>query len=227
MGFQVSHRLGRADVVTLCNTIVGFAAGVVAISDLHLAARVLLVAVIIDALDGIIARSTESSDVGPLLDSITDVISFGMTPSLFVYLLLSDAFGTTLADPVTYGAVVLVSALYAVFSVLRTAFYTTYIDGSDERPGMPNTLGAILLGTAYLSGLTNPFAIAGGMAVLSVLQVSPIGYPKPSARVAVPMGVVMTSAVVVPLVLNRIAPRLMFGIAVLFLLVGPQSRRLQ
>jgi CDP-diacylglycerol--serine O-phosphatidyltransferase len=226
MGFQVSCRLGRADVVTLCNTVVGFAAGVVAISDLRLAARILLVAVIIDALDGLIARSTESSNVGPLLDSITDVISFGMTPSLFVYILLSGALDATLSDPVLYMAVVLVSSLYAVFSVLRTAFYTVYIEGSDERPGMANTLGAILLGTAYLSGVTDPFAIAIGMAVLSVLQVAPIAYPKPSARIAVPMGVVMTGAACLPLLYERIAPRLMFGIAVLFLLAGPKSESL-
>jgi len=223
MGFRVHRRLSRADAVTLCNAVVGFAAGVVAFSDLHLAARLVLLSVIVDALDGIAARNGESSSVGPLLDSITDVLSFGVTPSLFVYVVLRSSYGGVgEADPLVTAGLVVVASLYAVFSILRTAFYTTYFEGAGERPGMPNSLGAILLATAYLAGLTDPIVLAVGASVLAVVQVSPFDYPKPGVRTVGPMGVVLFGAVVAPTAVGRAAPRLMLVIALLFFALGPR-----
>lgn len=222
MSFEVTRRLSRADGVTLCNAVVGFIAGAVAFADLHLAARLLLLSVIVDALDGIVARNGGSSDVGPLLDSITDVVSFGVTPSLFVYVALSNAYGGVDGGAVTFVAVALVSSLYAVFSVLRTAFYTTYFEGADERPGMPNSLGAILLATAYLAGVTDPLVLATGMTVFAVSQVAPFDYPKPGVRTVAPMGVVLFVSVLAPTALFRAGPRVMLGIALLFFTLGPR-----
>lgn len=223
MGFEVHRRLSVADAVTLVNAVVGFVAGAVAFADLHLAARLLLLSVIVDALDGIVARSGDSSAVGPLLDSITDVVSFGVTPSLFVYVLLTDAVGgIETAPPLVFVGVSLVASLYAVLSVVRTAFYSTYFDAPDERPGMPNSLGAILLATAYLAGFTDPFLVAAGMAVVAVAQVSPFDYPKPDVKTVVPMGVVLFGSVVAPTAFGRAAPRVMLGIALLFFALGPR-----
>ena len=223
MGFRVHRRLSRADAVTLCNAVVGFAAGVVAFADLHLAARLILLSVIVDALDGIAARNGGSSDVGPLLDSITDVLSFGVTPSLFVYVVLASGYGGVgEAPPLLTAGLVVVASLYAVFSILRTAFYSTYFEGAEERPGMPNSLGAILLATGYLAGLTGPIPIAAGATVLAVAQVSPFDYPKPGVKTVGPMGVVLFGAVVAPTVFGRVAPRLMLVIALLFFALGPR-----
>jgi len=222
MGFAVSRRLSRADAVTLCNAVVGFAAGVAAFADLHLAARLLLLSVIVDALDGIVARSGTSSEVGPLLDSITDVVSFGVVPSIFVYVLLAQRYGGVSDGPVTFVAVVLAASLYAVLSIVRTAFYSTYFEGADERPGMPNSLGAILIATAYLAGLTNPLLLTAGAAVLAVAQVAPFDYPKPGVTTVGPIGVVLFVAVLAPTALGRAGPRLMLVIALLFFALGPR-----
>jgi len=223
MGFEVHRRLSPADTVTLCNAVVGFAAGVVVFTDLHLAARLILLSVIVDALDGITARNGGSSDVGPLLDSITDVLSFGVTPSLFVYVVLASSYGgVSEASPAVSVGLVIIASLYAVFSILRTAFYSTYFDAADERPGMPNSLGAILLATAYLAGVTDPIAIGVGAALLAVAQVSPFDYPKPGVKTVGPMGVVLFGAVLVPTALGRAAPRLMLVIALLFFALGPR-----
>jgi CDP-diacylglycerol--serine O-phosphatidyltransferase len=222
MGFEVAGRLSRADAVTLCNAAVGFLAGVAAFTDLQLAARLVLLSVIVDALDGIVARNGGGSAVGPLLDSITDVVSFGVTPSLFVYVVLSARYGGAGAGAGTFLAVGLTASLYAVFSILRTAFYSTYFEGSTDRPGMPNSLGAILLATAYLAGVTHPVVLTVGMAVLAVAQVSPFDYPKPGVGTVIPMGVVLSVSVVAPTAFGRAGPRIMLAIAVLFFLFGPR-----
>ena len=223
MGFEVSRRLSVADTVTLCNAVVGFVAGAVAFADLHLAARLLLLSVITDALDGIIARGDTSSEVGPLLDSITDVVSFGATPSLFVYVLLVGRFGSvTEAGFATGVAITIAASLYVVFSIVRTAFYETYIDSADGRPGMPNSLGAIILSTAYLSGIQNPLVLASAMALFSVAMIAPFDYPKPGPKHVTPVGVVLAMAVLVPDALYRVGPRAVLGIALLFFLAGPR-----
>jgi len=222
MGFEVHRRLSRADAVTLCNAVVGFTSVVVAFSDLGLAARLLLLSVIVDALDGIAARNGDSSDVGPLLDSITDVVSFGVTPSLFVYVLLAEQYGGVTADSAVFVAIALAASLYAVFSILRTAFYTTYFDGAAERPGMPNSLGAILLATTYLAGVTDPVVLTVWTAILAVAQVSPFDYPKPGVRTVGPMGVVLFVSVVAPTAFYRAGPRVMLVIALLFFALGPR-----
>ncbi|WP_135302993.1 protein sorting system archaetidylserine synthase [Haloarcula amylovorans] len=223
MGFEVHRRLSVADGVTLVNAVVGFVAGAVAFTDLHLAARLLLLSVIVDALDGIVARSGDSSEVGPLLDSITDVISFGVTPSLFVYVLLTGQFGDiTGGNPLVFVVVSVVASLYALLSIVRTAFYSTYFDGPDERPGMPNSLGAIVLATAYLAGITDPVVLAAAITVLAVAQVAPFDYPKPGVKTVVPMGVVLFLSVVAPTAFGRAGPRIMLGIAVLFFAFSPR-----
>ncbi|MFB6224523.1 MAG: protein sorting system archaetidylserine synthase [Haloarcula sp.] len=223
MGFEVRRRLSVADTVTLCNAIVGFVAGAVAFADLHLAARLILLAVIADAIDGIVARNGDSSAVGPLLDSVTDVVSFGATPSLFLYVLLTNAYGGfESANPIVFIGLVLLASAYVVFSIIRTAFYSTYFDGPEERPGMPNTLGSIIIATAYLSGITDPLILSVGALVLSVSMVVPFDYPKPGPTHAVPMGVVQAIAVVTPTALYRVGPRAMLGIALLFFALGPR-----
>ena len=223
MGFEVRRRLSVADTVTLCNGVVGFVAGAVAFADLQLAARLLLVAIIADAVDGIVARNGESSTVGPLLDSITDVVSFGATPSLFVYVLLTDAYGGIgeAGIPLFVG-IALLSSVFVVLSVVRTAFYTAYIDTAEERPGMPNTLGTIILATAYLAGITSPPVLAVGTALRAFLMITPFDLPKPGANVAIPMGVVLSVSVVAPRAFGRIGPRVMLAIALLFLALGPR-----
>ena len=63
MGFEVRRRLSVADTVTLFNAVVGFVAGAIAFTDQHLAARLILLAVIADAIDGIVARNGDSSRI--------------------------------------------------------------------------------------------------------------------------------------------------------------------
>jgi len=222
MGFEVRRRLSVADTVTLFNAVVGFVAGAIAFTDQHLAARLILLAVIADAIDGIVARNGDSSAVGPLLDSVTDVVSFGATPSLFLYVLLTDAYGgIESAHPAVFVGLALLASAYVVCSIVRTAFYSTYFDSPDERPGMPNTLGSIIIATAYLSGITNPLVLSVGALGLSLAMIAPFDYPKPGPKHAVPMGVVQAVAVVAPAALFRAGPRAMLAIALLFFALGP------
>jgi len=222
MSLEVRRRLGVADAVTLLNAVIGFAAAVVAYTDPGLAARLILLAAIADALDGIIARFVGNTEIGPLLDSITDVVSFGATPALFVFGIARDQYGpVSAATPTTLAVLVLIPAAFVVLSVLRTAFYTVYVDEGQQRPGIQNTLAATILAAAYLAGIAPvPVLLAGSLA-LSVLMIAPVSYPKLRARDAVVLGLVQAAAIVDPTAIQRVFPRLLLVAAIAYLTLAP------
>lgn len=225
MSLRVRERLGVADTVTLVNAGIGLVAGIVAFTDPTLSARLILLAAITDALDGIVARSFGSSEVGPLLDSITDVVSFGATPAIFVYAALAPAFSGSIAAPTPMIALTaVVAAGFVAFSVLRTAFYTVYVDEDEgeNRPGIQNTLAATILVAAYLSGLTQPLAVLALTVVVSVAMVAPMPLPKLLARDAGLMGIVQAGAIVAPTVYLRVFPRALLVAALGYAVFGPR-----
>ena len=119
-------RLGLADVVTVSNAAVGFLAAVAATVDIALAARLLLLASIADALDGVVARRRGGTAVGPYLDSLADVGSFGVTPALLVTMAVAEGWG--LATPP--GAVAGVgAALFGPTAATRLGRHTLYHRG--------------------------------------------------------------------------------------------------
>jgi len=226
-GLRVRERLGVADVITLANAVVGFAAGVVALSDPRLAARLLLLAAIADALDGIAARTFGGTEVGPLLDSVTDVVSFGATPALVVVGVAGAEWGwptagLTAAPPAEAVAAVGVGAVFVVFSVLRTALYSRFVGEGENRPGIQNTLGATILAAAYLAGLTWVPGLLAVTAVLAVAMVAPVPYPKLLARDAGILGVVQAAAIVAPLAFGRVLPRFLLVAALGYMFLAPR-----
>jgi CDP-diacylglycerol--serine O-phosphatidyltransferase len=216
------RRLGLADGVTLVNGAVGFLAGAVAMVDPHLAARLILLAAVADALDGIVARTVGNTEVGPLLDSVTDVVSFGATPGLLVIGLGREAFGDLAGmDPVLLAGTLGAATSFVLFSIMRTTLYTTYVDPDEDRPGIQNTLGATVLAAAYLSDVAPPEILFAGTVVLAVLMVAPVRYPKLRANDAIVLGVVQLLAIAVPDVHGSLFPRVILVFALGYLVFGP------
>lgn len=81
---------------TITNVFFGFLSVIFSIHGRYsLAALWIILAAVMDALDGIIARATNSqSDFGTQLDSLADAFSFGAAPSILLYL-----WGTRIAGP--------------------------------------------------------------------------------------------------------------------------------
>jgi CDP-diacylglycerol--serine O-phosphatidyltransferase len=229
MSLQVRQRLGVADVMTLLNAVLGVVAMVVAVSvGPTAAARLVLLAAVADGLDGIIARSRGGTDVGPLLDSIADLISFGTAPALFLWAATEAALsgvvpsGLPASDALELLAVSAVPAVVVVFSLIRTALYTVHVGENENRPGIQNTLAASILVAAYLAGVTAPEILLVAAVVLSVLMVAPVAYPKLAARDALVMGVVQVGAIVSPGIFGRVFPRVLLVAALAYMTLAPR-----
>lgn len=213
-------QLGLADLVTVVNSAIGFVAVAAAMADPSAAARLILLAAIADGLDGVVARLRGGTPVGPLLDSLADVASFGVAPAILVYVLATDGGAIGIASPISIAAL-LVPAVYVAVAVIRLGFYMLHDSDRAETEGVQTTLSATVIAVAYLAGFGDPVVLVGIVALFTVLMVAPITYPDLYARDAVILGGLQALAVAFPTALNRVFPRALLGFAVAYLLLAP------
>ena len=99
----------------------------------------MLAAAVFDFLDGLAARALDAySDIGKELDSLCDVVSFGVLPALMLYRTMVDLTGA--------GVFCCLPLILAVFSALRLAKFNV-----DERQhgsflGLPTPASAMICG---------------------------------------------------------------------------------
>ena len=157
----------------------GFYAIVAAINGRYEdAAIAIFVAMILDGMDGRIARMTNTqSDFGVQYDSLSDLISFGLAPSLVIY--QWSLYGL--------GKLGWVAAfVYAATTALRLARFNTQAENEDKRffQGLPSpAAAAVIAGFIWLgaaNGLydgTNLVWISFPMTIaVGILMVSNIRY---------------------------------------------------
>ena len=104
--------------------------------DFTLAAISIMVAMLWDALDGRVARLTNTqSDFGAQYDSLADLVSFGVAPALLVY-------EWSLSDLGRIGW--LAAFIFLACAALRLARFNTQIGASDKRyfQGLPSPAAA-------------------------------------------------------------------------------------
>jgi len=139
------------------------------------AAVLILLAAVCDSLDGRIARrGNAASDMGKELDSLCDVVSFGVVPALLVYV---QFFSQNMSL-----AALLAALFYVVCGAYRLARFNIS-HHPDHFVGIPITLAGIV--TALLSWIGGGLpggVMVGVLLLLGCLMVSTIKVPKPLHR---------------------------------------------
>ncbi len=156
--------------------------------DYASAAWLIVLAAIFDSLDGMMARLTKSSsEFGVELDSLSDLVSFGVAPSFMIYQLGLKSLGP-------FGT--LSSAMIMVFGGLRLARFNVQLVGFDKSyfKGLPIPSSAITISSFVLSFYDRSLGMLSADAApflpilavaLSLLMVSTVRYdtiPKLSKR---------------------------------------------
>ncbi len=215
-------RLGVADAVTIANAALGFVAVVVAFVDIHLAARLILLAAIADGLDGILARQYGGTPAGPYLDSLADVASFAIAPAVLAFVVVSDGLGIGF-EQVTPELLLVtaVTALFVAMAVARLGLYTAYDTTAHSTEGVQTTLAATILGAAILAGIADPWLVLAVTGAFCYLMVSPIQYPDLLARDAGIMGVVHALAILVPTAAGRAFPYALVMLGLAYMTLSP------
>jgi len=164
---------------TVLNMFSGFLAILYAMSDLYIqSAWFIILAAIFDSLDGAMARLTKSvTEFGVELDSLADVISFGVAPSVLVYKFYFHEFGEI---------GVFLSSLLMIFGAMRLARFNVELVGFDKEffkglpiPSSASTVASyIILFYNEETGMPNfeKYALIPMVVALSLLMVSSIKY---------------------------------------------------
>lgn len=159
------------NTLTLLNLFCGFAASVLASQDnIEAASLLILCSMVFDFLDGFAARLLKAySDIGKELDSLSDLVSFGVAPALIMFSLFSHESHPL---PLT----VALSGLIPLASALRLAKFNNDADQKYYFKGMPTPASALVIvalvissvygNSKFISGLSTSFVFITALSVI-------------------------------------------------------------
>ncbi|WP_458403050.1 archaetidylserine synthase [Methanobrevibacter sp.] len=175
---NLKNFMAVSDMISLLNMCCGFLSIISSANqNFELAALFMIFAIMFDSVDGWVARKTNRQDAfgfGKNIDSLSDAISFGVAPAIFIYSTVNTT--STIIQPI----VIIVSLLIVICGVLRLTRYNVIADEIKTRDfiGFPIPGIAFILATFYLSGLYNPFIALILSVLISFIMISTIIYPK-------------------------------------------------
>jgi CDP-diacylglycerol--serine O-phosphatidyltransferase len=147
------------------------------------ACNAIIAASLLDMIDGRVARMLDAqTEIGAQLDSLADVIAFGVAPALLVYFWAAPLYQVVPGIDVS----VVVSFAFVGCAALRLARFNLDSDSSPKKhfEGIPTPVAALSVTTlvmAYheleLELLRHPALVLGMAGVAAVLMVAPIPFP--------------------------------------------------
>ncbi|MDD6286048.1 MAG: archaetidylserine synthase [Methanosphaera sp.] len=168
-----------ADIASMGNALSGLGSiFAIFIGNDVVAAQLLLLAVIFDSIDGPLARRFNRTQLdsvfGENIDSLADVISFGVAPAVILY-----------ATAPTYW-IIIPCAIVLLCGLLRLTRYNTML--IDQRGptrtfvGLPIPVTSFTLAALLLSSVYDVYVLSILMIIISILMISQLPYPKVSDK---------------------------------------------
>ena len=170
------------NIITLCNLLCGCGSVVASLMfcNYRLAFALIVASAVCDFFDGFTARLLRQySDIGVQLDSLADMVSFGVAPSAIMYVFASQTF-TMFELPETVVAVLtFIPFLMAAFSALRLAKFNIDETQHETFEGLPTPANALFCASFVYAAISSGKAvevewIALISVVMAALLVSPI-----------------------------------------------------
>ena len=156
------------DIFSIANGTLGvIALYCILLGNISIAARIVFLCIFFDSFDGFLARKKKNSaEFGKSLDSLSDIISFGVLPSLIF---------------INYGDnsifALLLGVIYVVFGLLRLSRFNAI--NSSEYYGLPITIGAIFVILLFFSEI-HFYLYAALLVLTSFLLISDLKIQRPS-----------------------------------------------
>jgi len=191
--------LSIADCVSLTNAFFGFLSLImVFIGEIRLAFSFILLAILADGLDGIIARKTRESKIGEYLESMADMTSLGIAPAFFIF----TAYYKSVSCCINKNIVLLfVLALFLLLSIIRLASFH------------------IMKEKKFFIGL--PASSSTIIIIISFLMISQIHFPKPDNKINAIAGILIFLTLIMDKYYNGIAPLLLITAICIYVIFGP------
>jgi CDP-diacylglycerol---serine O-phosphatidyltransferase len=172
------------NLITCLNLAAGFISVILILNgNIVPASWVIILAMIFDFLDGFFARMLHAySELGKQLDSLSDLVSFGVAPGLIIYSIFT---GNVASGPQTWYTAhpyisiiiaVLISSLMAICGALRLAKFNIDTEQSESFKGLPIPANALAVVSLVLSARYSDSEIlkniAGSPMAMTLISVS-------------------------------------------------------
>ncbi|AEI46044.1 CDP-diacylglycerol--serine O-phosphatidyltransferase [Paenibacillus mucilaginosus] len=179
------------NVFTVGNLFLGIIAIIMVFNNKpELAAIMVIVAMLLDGLDGRVARALNAqSEFGKELDSLSDVISFGVAPAFIMYVVAFTEMNAAAAWIVT--------AVFPICGALRLARFNVVAGTPGYFIGLPiPAAGGVLCTLALFHKELNTIVLVLSTLLLSYLMVSTVKYPN-FKKVGIPKAAIWITPIVV------------------------------
>lgn len=223
--------------ITMASVLCGFSSVVMSINaagaspDRYFlwAAGLLVLAGVFDGLDGRVARATNTAtEFGVQLDSLADVISFGMAPAILAYRYAFFQLG--IDDPHIRAAGWAAGFVFTACGALRLARFNVQVGATDPRyfMGLPIPAGAACIASviiwhpAPVTTAAHAYAFAVELFLVGLLMVSTLRFPSFKKRAGSPRAAMMTafSIVLVLALMILFQQRFFAGFLAIYLLLS-------
>ncbi len=217
METNILKLISIADLASIGNAICGILA-IFAIlrSDVTLTAYLLLLALAFDSVDGFLARRFNSNPTNSLfgmnIDSLADIISFGVAPAIIIYMFSNDYW------------IIIVSIIIMVCGLLRLTRFNMIsqqqIRPSENFLGLPIPITAVTMASLLLASVYNVYLVSILFIIISVLMITEIPYPKLRDLRLLVLPVIIGALAIIPSVnsmLRYIPSYLLIIIALLYI----------
>jgi CDP-diacylglycerol--serine O-phosphatidyltransferase len=184
--------------------------------QLQLAASFILLGLLADGLDGIVARRMGMGQMGEYLESIADMISLSVAPLILLYATYNETVVSQMPLQLLLSAVIIFSL---ICSLIRLSSFSSMKD-KQFFIGLPTSASAIFLVlTSFLK--IEIFYIIPFIILFALAMISPIHFPKLGLK----MDLVAAAFIVVTIILdsmyNNIGPWLFLIILAVYIITGP------
>ena len=213
-----------ADIISLTNAIFGFLAILFLISDLiateemrlRISFSFILLALLADGLDGVVARKTRKSDIGEYLESMADMTSLNIAPAVFIYVVYHD-----LVSCCIYSHIYLLMALvvFLLFGIIRLASF--HLMRNDKLfIGLPASASTIILLVLVYFEVEFIY-ILPAIIVISLAMITNLSFPKPGYKINVVAAILIFLTIIIGKSYYGFAPILLFASILIYSIAGP------
>jgi CDP-diacylglycerol--serine O-phosphatidyltransferase len=209
--------LSFADVVSLANAGFGFLAIIMAsLGEMWFSFSFILIALLIDGLDGMIARKTGHSKLGDYMEAMADMISLGIAPSVFVYAIYHDAVSWCIYHHI-YLLITLI--VFLSFSIIRLASFHIMKD-NESFVGLPASVSAIIIIILAFFEIEVLY-ILPVFIIISLAMISNVHFPKPGLKIDFIAAILIILTLIFGKNYYGIIPLILITALVLYTILGP------
>lgn len=215
--------LSYADFISITNAIFGVVAIIVLFIGfidsfemrIHISLTLILLALLADGLDGIIARKFGKSKIGEYLESMADMTSMVVAPAIFIFFVYSyEPFYEILRNIFLFVGI----GLFLFFGIVRLASFS-YMKEKKIYIGLPASASAIILIIlAYLK--VDIILILPTVVIMGALMASDFVFPKIDKKMNVLAIILILLTILFGKAYYNLAPSLLLIAVILYIFGG-------